>query len=700
MVFATPTIKGATISNGRACWHLDVAKAHSTHTSSSPPRSTATSWAARRERRGRDGGQCAEGLRARARQRRPRRWPGQARSRTSRAESMQGQRTPVAAGRGRYRNRAAPVEAHVHEASWTRSLARVAARDPRAARKRARRAGPAGLARTARHAAALLLPDARQRLYQRSGSRERSRRGHHRRRTQPLRRRRHDDLRLRARCQDRRADPAAGPLGCLSSSAGTGCGHALGLSGVAQIGLSPDGRHLYAVSSISGSVTAFARDVTTGALTQLRGAAGCVRPGGLGGCASGIGLAGATALAIAPDGRSLYVAGHDANAVASFSIDPVGGALLQLGGKGRLRARRRQRGRVHRRPRTRSAPTRSRSRRTERPSTRRPRTSTQSRSCSAIRPRCALAAARADRVHPPQRRPRLRHGARLGAALGARSRPGGRDLYVASASGNAIALLQRDAATGLLIQPAGRPGCIGQGIADCSAAPLLTAPTRSRSGPTRPASRSPPQATARSSRCIATRRAACSRPLPRPRAASRRPPPAAVRPPAAGPATSLAIAPTATALRGREHRADRAGPPGSARLPEGRAARRRRRADAGPAALHRPERGRADLRDRLEGHPRRPDRDQGRIHHIQAQAGGSRRGCVRRSASATAPARPDRNGDCARDARRHRAGGARPPARSRSRPELHTPRSAATPAPRAAAPVSRSCAWAARVGRS
>ena len=126
----------------------------------------------------------------------------------------------------------------------------------------------------------------------------------------------------------------AGVLGCVSSSGGTGCGHALGLSGVAQIALSPDGRHLYAVSSISGSVTAFARDVKTGALTQLRGAAGCVRPGGQGGCASGVGLAGATALAIAPDGRSLYVAGRDANAVASFSIDPVGGALLQLGGKG------------------------------------------------------------------------------------------------------------------------------------------------------------------------------------------------------------------------------------------------------------------------------------------------------------------------------------------------------------------------------
>ncbi|MDP9260173.1 MAG: DUF11 domain-containing protein [Actinomycetota bacterium] len=31
MVFATPSITGATISNGRVCWHLDVAKAQSTH---------------------------------------------------------------------------------------------------------------------------------------------------------------------------------------------------------------------------------------------------------------------------------------------------------------------------------------------------------------------------------------------------------------------------------------------------------------------------------------------------------------------------------------------------------------------------------------------------------------------------------------------------------------------------------------------
>ena len=48
---------------------------------------------------------------------------------------------------------------------------------------------------------------------------------------------------------------------------------------------------------------------------------------------------------------------------------------------------------------------------------------------------------------------------------------------MASASGNAVSILQRDPASGLLVQPAGVAGCIGQGIADCASAPLLTAPS-------------------------------------------------------------------------------------------------------------------------------------------------------------------------------------------------------------------------------
>ncbi len=276
--------------------------------------------------------------------------------------------------------------------------------------------------------------------------------------------------------KDGQLTQAAGPLGCVSSAV-SGCGHALGLSGVSQIALTPDGRHLYAVSSIANSVTGFSRDPATGALTQLKGAAGCVRPGGLGGCASGVGLLGATALAIAPDGRSLYVAGRDADAVASFSIDPTGGALLQLGGKQAC-----LRGGND------------------------PGTCMSGRALAgvdalAIAPDGATlyaAAKDADAVAVLQRdattgaltqQPGPTGCIRLAGGLGCTTgralaqpsalaiAPGGRDVYVASASGNAVSILQRDPAGGLLSQPAGVAGCIGQGVADCASAPLLTAPS-------------------------------------------------------------------------------------------------------------------------------------------------------------------------------------------------------------------------------
>ncbi len=271
-----------------------------------------------------------------------------------------------------------------------------------------------------------------------------------------------------------------GALGCVSS-VGAGCGHALALNGVAQMALSPDGRHLYAVSSISGSVTAFARDVKTGALTQLRGAAGCVRPGGGGGCASGVGLLGATSLAIAPDGRSLYVAGRDADAIASFSLDATGGALLQLGGRqacvrGGADAGECLSGRALAGVDALAIA----------PDGATLYAASKDANAVAVFQRDATTGGLSQQPGPTGC---IRLGGGLscatGRALGQLTAiaiaPGGRDIYAASA-GNAVSLLQRDA-TGLLVQPAGIAGCIGQGVADCGAAPLLTAPAALAFGP-------------------------------------------------------------------------------------------------------------------------------------------------------------------------------------------------------------------------
>ena len=115
---------------------------------------------------------------------------------------------------------------------------------------------------------------------------------------------------------------------------------------------------------------------------------------------------GADALAISPDGAIVYAAAKDVDAVAVLQRDPTTGALSQQAGL-----------------------------------------------TGCIRLSGGLGCATARSLAQPS------------ALVIA---PGGRDLYVASGSGNAISVLQRDTATGLLIQPAGTAGCIGQGIADCT----------------------------------------------------------------------------------------------------------------------------------------------------------------------------------------------------------------------------------------
>ena len=67
-----------------------------------------------------------------------------------------------------------------------------------------------------------------------------------------------------------------------------------------------------------------------GALTQPAGVAGCVSQTG-GTCAQGHGLGGATAVAVSPDGRNVYVVSQGTQALAAFTRDAGSGALTELG---------------------------------------------------------------------------------------------------------------------------------------------------------------------------------------------------------------------------------------------------------------------------------------------------------------------------------------------------------------------------------
>jgi DNA-binding beta-propeller fold protein YncE len=123
-----------------------------------------------------------------------------------------------------------------------------------------------------------------------------------------------------------------GTTACVAED-GDECAPARALAGAKSVTVTRDGRSVYAAFSFLGDgVAAFSRDIRTGALTPLAGKAACItsfRPE----CARGRGLGGAAAIASSSDGRSIYVASEDDDAVAVFARDPKRGALTQLAGK-------------------------------------------------------------------------------------------------------------------------------------------------------------------------------------------------------------------------------------------------------------------------------------------------------------------------------------------------------------------------------
>jgi DNA-binding beta-propeller fold protein YncE len=133
-------------------------------------------------------------------------------------------------------------------------------------------------------------------------------------------------------------DPRSGALtqlpgedGCISEDLPSGeCTAGVGIRGASSIVVSRDGRHVY-VAAPSDAVAVFARDAETGALTQLPEPWGCVSQTGNGGrCTKGKALDGAYGLALSRDGRSVYVASEQSHAVAVFSRNRKTGVLTQL----------------------------------------------------------------------------------------------------------------------------------------------------------------------------------------------------------------------------------------------------------------------------------------------------------------------------------------------------------------------------------
>jgi DNA-binding beta-propeller fold protein YncE len=123
----------------------------------------------------------------------------------------------------------------------------------------------------------------------------------------------------------------AGRAGCLTPDGDQGCGRGRGLLGAAEVVVSPTGSDVYATAFDSNAVARFRRDRTSGRLRQPDGRGGCVSLGRAERCATARGLANATGVAISPDGRTVYAAGSEQNAVVALTRSRRTGRLSPLG---------------------------------------------------------------------------------------------------------------------------------------------------------------------------------------------------------------------------------------------------------------------------------------------------------------------------------------------------------------------------------
>ena len=109
------------------------------------------------------------------------------------------------------------------------------------------------------------------------------------------------------------------------------CADGHGFNTANDVAVSADGKSVYVASSDSNAVVRLNRNPTTGAISQPAGSAGCIsQPGLPEPCADGHGLDGVNTWRSAPDGKSVYVASR--NAVVRLTRNTTTGAIGQPAG--------------------------------------------------------------------------------------------------------------------------------------------------------------------------------------------------------------------------------------------------------------------------------------------------------------------------------------------------------------------------------
>ncbi|HEY2478283.1 MAG TPA: beta-propeller fold lactonase family protein [Solirubrobacterales bacterium] len=134
-------------------------------------------------------------------------------------------------------------------------------------------------------------------------------------------------LRNRATGALRELPPSAS--GCISGIGFPTCTPGRGLADPDVVVISPDGRNVYVGAFAGNGVASFSRAGRAGALTQLGGTAGCINLGGTEGCAPGVEIGAIEGMAISESGSAVYTAAAASSAVGVFARDRSTGALTQ-----------------------------------------------------------------------------------------------------------------------------------------------------------------------------------------------------------------------------------------------------------------------------------------------------------------------------------------------------------------------------------
>lgn len=122
-----------------------------------------------------------------------------------------------------------------------------------------------------------------------------------------------------------------GAAGCIAAAI-AGCAPGIALGAPEGMAISGDGTSVYVASALSNAVAVLARDPSTGALTQATDGSGCIVDSPLTGCATGVELSGANAVAVSPDDGDVYVTSLFSNSVTSFTRSTSSGVLTQKEG--------------------------------------------------------------------------------------------------------------------------------------------------------------------------------------------------------------------------------------------------------------------------------------------------------------------------------------------------------------------------------